>query len=171
MTIPGMTIKCPIATGDTRHPNCWPLGKKRAMKTQCWPDEGYRQMRLLIPGRVLHYLQGQGKLLFLQELLSPLAGRGRAHRGALGGQAYAQTNVKLKLWKLSLKSKYAVRQNVHRLACIWLSSEVTGWHVLSNSLACLWLVSAIPTRLTTGQQPGSGSRDQRCPRGCLFYEA
>ena len=62
----------------------------------------------------------------------------------------AQEDMKLKPWKLSSKSKYAVTQSTRRLARIWLSYEVTCWHVLSNSLACPWLVSGIPSWVTAG---------------------
>lgn len=70
--------------------------------------------------------------------------------GALGSWDKAQAHVKRKLWKLNPKSKYAVTQSVRRLARVWLPYEVTCWHVLSNSLACLLLVSGILSWVTTG---------------------
>lgn len=68
--------------------------------------------------------------------------------GALGSWGWARANVKLKLRELSPKSKYAVTQSVRRLAGVWLPYEVTCWHVLSNSLACLSLVIGIPSWVT-----------------------
>lgn len=104
--------------------------------------------RPLIPGRVLP--RGEPSSGSWKNCSLHLQAEAGHTGGALRGWEYAQANVKLKLWKLSPKSKYAVTQSVRRLARVWLSYEVTCWHMLSNSLACPGLISGIPSWVTTG---------------------
>lgn len=157
MTIPGKTIKCPNRKRTLRHPHRWPTGKNQDVwrSGASWNEE-CDVRETADPGRALHHPEGTAKLWLLEDLLSALASRGGAPQE--GPWECAQENVKLKPWKLSPKSTYAVTQIARRVARIWLSYEVTCWHVLSNSLACPRLVAGIPSWVTTG--PTAWLREQ-----------
>lgn len=162
MIIPGVTVKCPNkqrrSTGKTW--GGWRGSEAGRRRADRWDMADPRQ------GSALPQGESPARALERTALCTCKQRQGTQEWPWEG----AQVNVKLKPWKLSPKSKYAVTQSVRRLARTWLSYEVTCWHVLSNSLASHGLSVAFLLESQLAQQPGSGSRGQSCPRGYLFHE-